>query len=209
MRGAGVGILFTSMILLIANKPKEITDAEIKLRAAELGMVEQTLLSNEQQKEENNTVEEKENADTAEKETEDIVETETAESEITKSETANTVETEIAENSLIGEGAITEEEMKEESKEDPELALTEEPEEEPLEEQEEKRYISLTIESGDVARTVSTKLYEAGLIESIEEYSNFLSGNNYSYRLRAGVHQIPIGADHQEIAEILCKITGE
>ena len=60
-----------------------------------------------------------------------------------------------------------------------------------------------------MAKTVSEKLYEAGLIESAVEYSNFLSGNNYSYRLRGGYYEIPVGADYHQIAEILCKIAEE
>jgi len=39
MRGMGVGIILTALILAISNKPKELTDEEIIQRASKLGMV--------------------------------------------------------------------------------------------------------------------------------------------------------------------------
>ena len=109
---------------------------------------------------------------------------------------------------LFGIEEKNQEETLEQDPEDPKLSQENEPEES-LDEDKEVQYVSITIESGDVAKTVSEKLYEAGLIESAVEYSNFLSGNNYSYRLRAGYYEIPVGSDHHQIAEILCKIAEE
>ena len=45
LRGLGIGILVTCLIFMISNKSrvKEVTDDEIRTRAKELGMVEQTL----------------------------------------------------------------------------------------------------------------------------------------------------------------------
>ena len=191
MRGVGVGILFTSMILLFTDKSEELTDAEIKLRAAALGMVEETILPEEKEAKPEaieNTKVEKELSN----EGTEVENTENLEEVVQKQEE---IEEETEEETEINQ-------------EDPELAEAEE-KEEIAEEEQEERYVSVIIESGDVARTVSTKLFEAGLIESIEDYSNFLSGNSYSYRLRAGEHKIPVGADNKTIAEIICKIAGE
>ena len=44
LRGLGLGIIFASIVCLTAyqgNSPKDMSDAEIKRRAKELGMVEQ------------------------------------------------------------------------------------------------------------------------------------------------------------------------
>ncbi len=54
LRGLGIGIVVTAIIMSITNKPQEMTDAQIKMRAAELGMVEESVLSDLQVKEESN-----------------------------------------------------------------------------------------------------------------------------------------------------------
>ena len=213
LRGIGTGIIAAALLFLVFNKPKELTDAEIKLRAAALGMVEdETLVSEADTLAENKK---REDSMKAEKE-EPVSEGQPASGEEPASEGQPASEEQPAVNSLSGAGvesalsgdvaAIpTDEQNIINDPEDPQLPgkkndSTQE------EAGEEREYVTLIVESGDVGKTVSTKLYEAGLIESIEEYNNFLSGNNYSYRIRAGEYHIPIGADHQEIANILCKI---
>lgn len=196
MRGVGTGIVITALILLVSKQPKEITDAEIKIRAAALGMVDESIFLEEgdlqQDIEEKEYQSKQEDTDVINTTTEEITDMEL------KEEETEEVSDEVSEN-------VTEIVK---NPEDPELIQKDNFAQED-EEGKERQYVSITVESGDVARIVSRKLYEAGLIESEEEYNNFLSGNNYSYRLRAGYYEIPIGADHKEIAEILCKITEE
>ena len=57
LRGLGIGIVVTAIIMSITNKPEEMTDAEIKMRALELGMVEESVLADLQAKDENTDVE--------------------------------------------------------------------------------------------------------------------------------------------------------
>ena len=57
LRGLGIGIVVTAIIMSITNKPEEMTDAEIKMRALELGMVEESVLADLQAKEESADVE--------------------------------------------------------------------------------------------------------------------------------------------------------
>ncbi|MBR5579217.1 MAG: hypothetical protein IKW28_09520 [Lachnospiraceae bacterium] len=208
MRGVGTGIIFTTMIFLAFDKPKALTDAEIKLRAAALGMVEENSLmseadaiAKEEGPEENN--EQTDAVDNNVDSSQDTV-AEAEEQSVKEEEEKNlspSTEASDSESHLI-----TKEESVVENYEDPQFS--EEKNDSTGEEiaQQDKEYVSFIVETGDVARTVSTKLYEAGLIESVEEYSNFLSGNSYSYRIRAGEYQIPVGADYQEIANILCKL---
>lgn len=196
MRGVGTGIVITALILLVSKQPKEITDAEIKIRAAALGMVDESIFLEEgdlqQDIEEKEYQSKQEDTDVINTTTEEIIDMEL------KEEETEEVSDEVSEN--VAEIV--------KNPEDPELIQKDNFAQED-EEGKERQYVSITVESGDVARIVSRKLYEAGLIESEEEYNNFLSGNNYSYRLRAGYYEIPIGADYKEIAEILCKITEE
>lgn len=194
MRGVGTGILVTALILLIVKEPKELSDAEIKIRAAALGMVEESTFSDEGVLKSNK--EEQKDIASEEVKKDSAVEEVPKETEEEETESAEIIEEKNQEETL------------EQDPEDPKLSQENEPEES-IDEDKEVQYVSITIESGDVAKTVSEKLYEAGLIESAVEYSNFLSGNNYSYRLRAGYYEIPVGADHHQIAEILCKIAEE
>ena len=57
LRGLGIGIVVTAIIMSITNKSEEMTDAEIKMRALELGMVEESVLADLQAKDENTDVE--------------------------------------------------------------------------------------------------------------------------------------------------------
>ena len=133
LRGLGIGIVVTAIIMSITNKPEEMTDAQIKMRALELGMVEESVLADLQAKEESSDVEtvedilnqhaaEKENQEEisaeeitdAEAENEDITATEgeevaTEETTTTENQEVVTEETSAAENAEVTEDtAITE-----------------------------------------------------------------------------------------------------
>ena len=49
LRGLGIGIIVTAIIMSFIKKPEELTDAEIKARAAMLGMVEKNVLADIQE----------------------------------------------------------------------------------------------------------------------------------------------------------------
>lgn len=63
--------------------------------------------------------------------------------------------------------------------------------------------VVITIESGDVSRMVSAKVFEAGLVESADEFNSYLGDYDYDNKLQPGRHRIPKGADFAEIAQIL------
>ena len=52
LRGLGIGIVVTAMIMSFIRKPEELTDAEIRIRAAQLGMVEKNVLADIQKENE-------------------------------------------------------------------------------------------------------------------------------------------------------------
>ena len=76
MRGLGLGIVVTAVIMSFIRQPEKLTDTQIKLRALELGMVEKSILADFQENE-NQNIEHKsqetksENTET-EKETQEI-----------------------------------------------------------------------------------------------------------------------------------------
>ena len=220
LRGLGIGIVVTAIIMSITNKPQELTDAQIKMRAMELGMVEESVLADLQAKEDADveTVEDILNQHAQEKE-ENLEEVsnveaemeETAEEDNTTTEAvdenatedATTLETEEA----IEEQPVVDNEV-EEIVEEPVVEVTESEEnnvpEDSISEEVVESYTIIKVEKGNGSEIVSKRLYEAGLVESAIEYNQFLVKNGYDRRLSVGNHEIPAGATEEEMARILC-----
>ena len=220
LRGLGIGIVVTAIIMSITNKPQELTDAQIKMRAMELGMVEESVLADLQAKEDadvetvedilNQHAQEKEEnqeevsnveAEMEETAEEDNTTTEAVDENVT--EDATTLETEEA----IEEQPVVDNEV-EEIVEEPVVEVTESEEnnvpEDSISEEVVESYTIIKVEKGNGSEIVSKRLYEAGLVESAIEYNQFLVKNGYDRRLSVGNHEIPAGATEEEMARILC-----
>ena len=205
LRGLGIGILVTAVIMSVTNKPKEMTDAQIKMRARELGMVEESVLSDLQAKEELSdmaAVEEMLNEYTQEEENvEEVTETDEAEvitEEVTETEKAEVITEEVAE---LEEAEVITEEVTETNKE---VEETEESDKVDVIDEVIESFTVVKVERGNGSEVVSRRLYEAGLVESAVEYNQFLVKNGYDRRLSVGNHEIPAGASYEEMARILC-----
>ena len=220
LRGLGIGIVVTAIIMSITNKPQELTDAQIKMRAMELGMVEESVLADLQAKEDadvetvedilNQHAQEKEEnqeevsnveAEMEETAEEDNTTTEAVDENVT--EDATTLETE----EVIEEQPVVDNEV-EEIVEEPVVEVTESEEnnvpEDSISEEVVESYTIIKVEKGNGSEIVSKRLYEAGLVESAVEYNQFLVKNGYDRRLSVGNHEIPTGATEEEMARILC-----
>ena len=213
LRGLGIGIVVTAIIISFTKKPEELTDAEIKMRAAQLGMVEESVLADIQK--DNDLVKETmdkvdfaesmpesesavdvENTDDVQnvgEETVNIEDTVTEPEQDTENNGEEIVNTEETENS---EESITSPEEKTENTEE-----TTNPE---VENEQVESYIVISIRSGNGSEVVSQRLFEAGLINSASEYNKYLVKNGYDRKLRVGEHEIPVGATEEEMAKILC-----
>ncbi len=174
LRGLGIGVLVTAFIMGVTGKEKPMTDAEIKIRAAKLGMVEETVLSDlkTEDAEENGTTdgvisEESE----VEQETVQEPTQGTEEEKESSEESASKEETVVQANGVVTTEA---------------------------------NYVIITIDGGNASNTVSNKLFEAGLIESSADYNQYLISNGYDRKLRAGDHRIPLDATEEQIARIIC-----
>ena len=232
LRGLGIGIVVTAIIMSITNKPEEMTDAQIKMRALELGMVEESVLADLQAKEESTDVETVEdilNQHAAEKENQEEI---PADTEVDNEDTAVIESEEVATEEVAvtdSEEVVSEEIMVEENKEVTEDIVVTETEEDPvvedvtventnesieeaddskqetdIEDEVVETYTIIKVEKGNGSEIVSRRLYEAGLVESAVEYNQFLVKNGYDRRLSVGNHEIPSGATHEEMARILC-----
>lgn len=70
-------------------------------------------------------------------------------------------------------------------------------------ESEEIVYATVVVNGGDSAKQVADKVKEAGLVENAEEFRLYMRDHGYAYTLLVGSHEIPMGADYEEICKIL------
>ncbi len=102
LRGVGIGIVVTAIILSVTKKPEKLTDAQIKLRALELGMVEESVLADLDNKAD--TVKDEETTDEIKKDTTDNEKTQIEEEnseESKESEEAEETQPEKIENYIV------------------------------------------------------------------------------------------------------------
>lgn len=212
LRGLGVGIVVTSLILGIGlgSRKETLSNEEIKERARALGMVEEPVTVAEaaaQQEEE-----------AQEKVTADPVPEENAEGD---AETIVSAEPEVSSEPAVSVSAAPEasEEPKVSAASEPaasaapEAGATPEAGVKPVADEAEedsgtapaKEIVDITINPGEGSYVISQKLEQSGLVDDATEYDAYLCDNGYHTKLRAGVHKIPMGSTREEIAKLLCR----
>ena len=181
LRGLGIGIVFTTLILMISfsNYEKPISDAEIIKRAEALGMV---------MKEDVGTIFDKnKNTESIEsEETETMIDTEeAADTEVVETQMQTTEETE-SETEIQTET----EQPHETEKTSEDVGVTGET-------------YRLVIKSGDVPRLICKELEENGVITSASALRQYLSDVGYARSIVIGEYEIPYGATKEEVYRIL------
>ena len=231
LRGLGLGIIITAIIMGFAGKGKPaMTDEEIMQRAKELGMIE--------------PVQETAPADTAKASDEKTVNTETAKPSgtdtktdaakttdtETESDTAKTADTEAktdtakpsdaetkldtAKASDIEAKTDTVKASDSETKSDTAKPTDAEAKADTTESSDTETNTdttkpsatgaqSITIVNGDSSVSVAAKLEQAGLISSASSYDSYLCSNGYDKKIRPGDYSIPADAGDEEIARII------
>lgn len=177
LRGLGIGILVTTVILSLAGVGrKNMTDEEVVKRAKELGMVESTLLSDLPDQTKTDEV--------RPTEPEISLQPETSEPE----ESASTPETpEAPEETPVAP---------EETPVSPEDGNPDTPAGET---------VTLVIGRGESSTTVSKNLKKAGIVEDAASFDRFLCNNGYDKKIITGTYEIPYGASEEEIAKIITR----
>ena len=176
LRGLGIGIFITTLILSIAYKNrKPISDDEVKQRAMALGMVEtdeNSFLSITQ--EEKTTTEKVTEESTTEKVTEESTTEKVTEKTTTEKPTEKVTE------------STTE-------------SQTKPPEDEAV------KY-TLQISKGMYSEIVADELYEAGIISNTGDFNAVLENGGYSERIGTGKFELSSDMSYEEIAKIICRI---
>lgn len=193
LRGLGIGIVVTALIMSIAagGKKEILSDEEIKARARELGMTEESTLleaslAGDEASAENELPDGSEADETVEAEATPVPEEGAAEDDSAQ------VETDGQESADTEEALDTEEEA---------ASNAEEETSEQAAEQEE--IVIIQVKSGEGSYTVCQRLEEAGLIVSASEFDTFLYERGYDKKIHAGTLEIPADADPEQIARIL------
>ena len=225
LRGLGVGIVVTSLILGIGlgSRKETLSNEEIKERARELGMVEESITVAEAAAQKEEEAQEAEVApvpeENAESDAEPIV---SAEPEVSSEPAVSTgAEPEVSSEPAVSTGAAPE------ASEEPNVSAASEPAastapeagatpeagvkpvadeaEEDSGTAPEKEIVDITINPGEGSYVISQKLEQSGLIDDAAEYDAYLCDNGYHTKLRAGVHKIPMGSTREEIAKLVCR----
>lgn len=188
LRGLGVGVIVTTIVLSITlnAKPAALTDAQIKERAKELGMVEKDLIKD---KDENDVA--KQEATEAPEPTKmpDAAETTT---EAPKETTAATETTATKETTTKAAETAKPETTQ------PSSVYTKE-------EREDGTYVTIEVGAKDWSNHVADKLKAAGLIENAEDFDNYLINNGYETIIASGTHVFKVGSSYEELAKELIK----
>lgn len=211
LRGLGLGILITAIIMGAAQRgSKEMSDEEVRQRARELGMIENTVLSESvaepeadaEQAETDLAAAEEKSEEAAPADTEPVTE-DMQEAAADEQDTQQQTDAEDSQKQADAVDAQAEPEQA-----DAQTALEEETEQSTGAQSETKTAASgeaqiFTIDKGDSSVSVAQKLEQAGLISSAASYDRFLCDNGYDKKIRAGEYTIPADAGDEQIARII------
>lgn len=222
LRGLGLGMIVTTLILVLAFRArnKEMTDEEIIARAQELGMVETSLYGSNTSNEEETTVKQENETTPQETSGEGMIDPEgTSEPETpsemeTPSETEPTKEVETTsateatkEVETTSAPEPTKEPQTEKTTEKPTEKETEKETEtqKPQETKPENEVITLIFEDISSADKASKILYDAGIIQSVENFNAYLSEQGLATKVGEGEFQFKKGMTFEEIANIITR----
>lgn len=179
LRGLGLGIIITALIMGFAGGKKEtLTNEEIIARAKTLGMVENKVLT-EYTEEMNN-----EGASKNKGEADQTANTEKMKPE---EQPANTEDIKPEANSENTDEEVIDDMSVESDVEVSEPAV-------------------FSVKRGESTRSIAKRLEEIGLITSAEDFNTYLLKKGYDRKIVAAEYEIPSDADENAIARIL---TGE
>ena len=193
LRGLGLGMIVTAIVLSfgVKSENKTMTDAEVRARAKELGMVEEskTLKDTAGELGEVEETEPDAQADGVDKSEE------TTEEDKPKEVKEDTSEPE----------TVTEEPNAESDSE--EKAFEDESEEKVFEDESldtgALKPYNLTVERGYSSDRVAGILEDAGVIDNAAAFDRYLCSNGYDKRISVGSYQIPAGADYSTVAKLI------
>ena len=196
LRGLGLGILVTAAFFIASNSKDTMTDAEVKARAKELGMIENTVLTD---------------LESSTEVKESIVEVESSEVEteieVSTVEETTVMESTIEETTMEETTTVAELETEEDTNNKTAVENKEnEPASTDIKNTGNGTEVIVTVNRGDGSDTVARRLQELGVIPDAGEFDRFLMQNGYDRKISTGEHVIPANASWDEIGRTLCNM---
>lgn len=189
MRGIGIGMIVAAGTLhfTFAKSNNGMTDEQVRARAMELGMIENTVLSSATLSNNSASVSAQ---DSVVLDADEIIsDGQSVSGDIITIDIEDSVsgneQTEVVTDSLP------------ESEPEPNT----EPDTPSIDES--VNYVTITVVSGDSSYSVAKKVVEAGLAQSAAAFDQFLCAGGYDKILTVGSHRIPEDATDEEIAKLL------
>ena len=192
LRGCGIGILFTTIILMISfhSGKNQMTDSQVMERASELGMITtQEMISATENTQAGETV----NTEDLEKSSE-TVKTQNTESKADTGE-KNTEELEVVPD------FDTEEKEKETESKYKKNNKKDKASDSKKDQKDEK--IVLEVKRGDVCRIIAENLATLGMVEDAEDFRKYMQKNGYDHQINVGTFELKKGMSYEEIAKTI------
>lgn len=201
LRGLGIGILVTALILSISGDKNTMTDDQVIQRAKELGMVESNMSLADLQNSKNEDKQTEDNQG-------DISQAEDIQTEDIQKEDIQTedIQTEDIQTEDIQTEDIRTEDIQTEDIETQDSQTNDSQTEDNRENKptgDDSMVVVITVKSGSGSDTVSRDIANAGLVENASDFDKFLCDNGYSKSIRVGTYEITMGAGYDDIARII------
>ena len=194
LRGLGIGILVTAVILSIVFRNREtMSDAQVVERAKELGMEE---------KYQTGTL-----AEMSQEQTDDAAATQNEKADDAAAKPADTTAA-ADESGKAAEDAATADTTTDETEKTTDDAAVKTEDEKPADEKPETE-TPFIVNSGEGSDTIAAHLAKAGIVKDGAAFDAFLCSKGYDRKLRAGKHTIPANATEEQIAQALMQMPEE
>ena len=212
LRGIGIGIIFASIIFLIAyreNIPSKMSNDEIIERAKQLGMVEANDPINKLLDKNSAEISEDKVSDNNDKASEIQVTSEITTEQLTEAEKVTTTEAVTNTTTETESEKTTEaktEDKKTEEKDNIDKKSEEKTDNNKIEDSkitDDKNSIEITVDRGSSSYPVCQKLEELGMIDDAAKFDDYLVENGYANRISVGTHKLTKGMDYHTIAELI------
>ncbi len=199
LRGLGLGIVMTAIIMGIASPAKKetLTDKEIIGKAKELGMIDDTELAEYLEKARAETEERVREEAAKEYAAAGAGDWQEADADLEKEADVQREPEEAMEEESQPEGMMDNEDEAGEA-----LAQNEDRE---TEVDEAAETVIFTVKKGEPAYSIEDRMKEEGLLPEDVDFDRFLVDNGYDTKIVAAEYEIPIGVDMETIARIITK----
>lgn len=198
LRGIGLGIIFTVIVLSVSNNSNKSTDNSVNTENISSGKTDITHENSEDSKiiedsEADSSIDGTENQSIKENinntEISDKKEYENNQSDSQADDTSNQPDSQAVDTSN-----------------QPNSQVADTPNQPPASETvAEPQIITITVQQGEYCRPIAQKLKDAGLIEDAEDFRLYMGQIGYASFIHSGDFQIPMGASYEEIANILIR----